>query len=218
VSFREVIEALGRQWRVLVVGVVTTGLFGWLAAHPQPTFKAVTVIALQPPQTPLHPNKLTDLRPSVALTAAMVTRRLESEAGDAGLRSNGVRGTYEIAPRNSGTRQTPAYSIPSVEMSVTAHDSATAFNSVERLASAFDAELAALQREWAVAAEDLITVTVLAPPTAQALLPVKSRALVGAALLGTIGTAMAALWFDRRRARPDRHGVHGRLRASRRFA
>jgi hypothetical protein len=204
VSLREVIEVLRRQWRVLVIGVVLTGLLGWLAAHPQPTFKAVTVIALQPPQTPRHPNRLTDLRPSIALTAAMVTRRLSSQSGDARLRSQGVQGNYAMAPRNSGTTQTPAYAIPSVEVSVTTNDRATALGSVTQLVTAFDAELTDLQKEWAVAVDDRISVVVLAPPTALALLPVKSRALAGSALLGTMGTVMAALWRNRHMGRRRR--------------
>lgn len=214
-SSREVIEALRRRWPVIVVGVVLTGLFGWLTAHPQQTYKAVTVIALQPPQTPQHPNRLTDLRPSVALTAAMLTRRLKSPSGDAQLRQAGVRGGYEIAPRNSGTTQTPAYAIPSVEVSVTSADRAAALRSVQVLVTAFDDELNSLQKEWGVALTDRISVVVLAPPTALVLLPVKSRALLGSTLLGAIITVASAFWMDRyaahRRASARTAQTNGRV-------
>jgi hypothetical protein len=196
VSPREVLEALRRRWYVVVAGLLLTALTGWLVTHPQPTYRAVTVIALQPPQTPVHPNRLLDLRPSIALTAAMVTQQLKSRSGDAQMRSDGVIGDYALAPRNSGTTQTPAYAIPSVEASVIAHDQEGTVRSVDVIVAAFRDALGDLQRQWEVPATDRITVVTLAPPNALLLPVVKTRALLGVGLIGAAVTAMASIWLD----------------------
>jgi hypothetical protein len=206
----DVLRALGRRWWVLACGVLLTLGAGYWAAHPPVAYRAVEVFAVRPPQTPDIPNQLASLRPSVATFSAGVAQRLSSPSGRAQLRAAGVRGTYVLTPRNSGTRQTPEYLIASVQATVTEPDEQTALSSLSTITAAFNRELNELQDEWNVAADERITITMLAEPNATKLASSRIRALAGTLLLGTGLSVGAALWLDEflaRRRRPAGSGV-----------
>jgi hypothetical protein len=203
-SLRDVLDVLGRRWPLSVVVLLLTLGVGWLVAHPAPTYTASEIFAVEPPVSPQVPNQLNVFRPSLAITAAAVAQRLKTPDGEARLRSRGLVGKYDVVPRNSGTVQTPAYIIPSLRAEVIANSQDVALRSVEVLTSVFREELSAMQDEWDVAATQRITVAVLAPASAVVLVPSRSRALAGVAILGLAGAIVLPLWYEqirRRRAR-----------------
>jgi hypothetical protein len=149
----------------------------------------------------------------------MVAKRLKNPTGQAQLKARGVAGDYDVVPRNSGTVQTPAYIIPSLQAQVTTHDQASALRSVDILVQAFRDELTTIQDELDVAANQRITVEVLAPAGAYRQLPSKIRALAGVGLSGLAGSILLSLWYDqllRRRARPSSISSRPRNRLGRR--
>jgi hypothetical protein len=207
-GLREVIGALVRRWPVWLVGMVLTLGAGWVVIHPTPSYTASEIFAAQPPVTPWSPNSLTDFRPSLAITAALVAQLLKSPSGEALLHSRGLVGTYNLVPRNSGTQQNPAYIIPSVQATVTSADQDQAAASTTILLRAFDEDLKSLQDQWNVPANLRITITVLAPIAVTESVEAKSRALAGVAILGIASCFTIALWWDiavqrRRRAKAD---------------
>jgi len=195
-SFREIFTVLLRRWAVLAAGLVVTASVGWVAIHPTPTWKAVSVLTLRGPRSEASPNQFSDGRPSIALTGALISERLASGSGDAQLRQDGVRGRYQLAPRNSGTSATPAYAIPSVEISVITTSQVVAMRSVNLILERFRSELALVQDEWGVQAGERITGAILAPPGLIAMPVVKSRVLLGIALFGGTASVLLALWID----------------------
>jgi hypothetical protein len=218
-SLREVLDVFGRRWMLSVAVLLLALGGGWLVAHPKPKYKAIEVFTVQPPVSPQVPNQLNSFRPSLAITAAVVAQRLKTPAGEAKLRTRGVVGDYDVVPRNSGTVQTPAYIIPSLQATATTFDQSSALRSVVLLARAFSDELTAMQDELDVAAAQRIVVSEVAPASVVVQLPSRSRALLGVGLLGTAGAVLVPLWYEqalRRRATP-RSGARprGRRRRSR---
>lgn len=213
-SPREVIETLLRRWPIWSAVLLLTAAAGWFVAHPTPTYIASEIVAVEPPSTDILPNQLTDLRPSLAITSAVVAQRLKNTTAEAQLRRTGVVGDYDLVPRNSGTTQNPAYLIPSIQITVTAHDAEAAARSVALVLTAFTNELVSLQDEWAVAGAQRLSIEVLAPTGIQAVVRAKSRALAGAGLVG-LGVALTTtLWSDRvlRRRNPNRAPRRLRIR------
>lgn len=206
-SLREVLGILRHRWRVSAIVLALTLGAGWLVAHPTPTYVAKEVFAVQPPASPQLPNQLNNFRPSLAITAAMVAKRLNNPGGQAQMKARGVVGNYELVPRNSGTVQNPAYIIPSIEAQVTAGDRGGALHSVAILVDAFRDELAAIQDELDVASNQRIALEVLAPASAHLLLPSKVRALAAVGLLGLAGSILLSLWYDQLRRRGRRSPI-----------
>ncbi len=202
-NLTDVLAALGRRWLVMLIGLVLTGAAGLWAADPPPRYEAFEVFAVLPPRLPDIPNQLTGLRPSLAVTGAVVAERLMSGSGRDQLRKAGVTGSYSLAPRNSGTVQTPEYLIAWVMAKASGPDEQTALRSLNTIIQAFADELVRLQDEWNVAQIERITIGVLAAPSAALIPHSSSRALGGTGLIGLILTITVALWWDwlaRRRA------------------
>jgi hypothetical protein len=220
VSLGEIFRTLRRRWVVLAVGAALTAVAGWLAINPTPTYRAVAVVTLRAPRNENLPNQFNDGRPSIALTGALISARLKSRSGDAQLRADGVVGDYDLKPRNSGTSATPAYLIASVEVTVVTDRGPSALSSLDAVLHRFDTELDAVQAEWRVPEGDWIKVAVLNPPSVAPTVVVRSRALLGVAVLGTIASLAGAMWLDRwlvrrRKAGRGRPAWLGRLSPAR---
>src|SRR5918999_882475 len=97
-----------RQWLIMLIGLILTGGVGLWAAVLPPRYEAFEVFAILPPQLPNIPNQLTGLRPSLAVTGAVVAQRLMSGSGRAQLRRAGAAGQYTPFPRNHGPQGIPA--------------------------------------------------------------------------------------------------------------
>jgi hypothetical protein len=198
-----------RRWYLLLVGVLLTAAVGVRAAHTPDRYIASEVMVVQPPVSST-PNPLTGMYPSLAVTAAVVASRLNSPDARATFRSSGVTGKYSFEPRNTGTNQEPQYVIASMTITYIADDAATALRGLALLSDTFEADLKALQDRSNVGSKVRIAVAVLVPPTATLLTHSPLRSLVGAALLGAVGTAAVMLWADeiirRRRQRSPSFG------------
>jgi len=201
VSLREVIGTLRRRWVVVLVGWFVTLVAGWLAIHPTPVYKGISVITLRAPRSENLPNQFNDGRPSIALTGALISARLQSRSGELQLRQAGVVGKYALTPRNSGTSATPAYLIASVEVTNETGSARSALRGIEAIVSTFRSELDVIQGDWGVPADKWITVATLAPPSAAPILVLKSRALLGIAVLGFAASILIALRVDEFQAR-----------------
>lgn len=195
-SLREILDVILRQ-RVLCLAVLgLTMAAGFVVAQPRPVYSASETFAVQPPRSPQVPNQLNMFRPSLAITAAVVAQRLKSPSGERQLRSRGLLGEYDVVPRNSGTVQTPAYVIPSLQATVSTHDRASALRGVALLVRVFQEELDSIQDEVDVAADQRITLSVLAAADAVRQAPARARALAGVALLGLAALVLVPLWYQ----------------------
>jgi hypothetical protein len=174
VSLREVIGTLRRRWVVVLVGWFVTLVAGWVAIHPTPVYKGITVITLRAPRSENLPNQFNDGRPSIALTGALISARLQSRSGELQLRQAGVVGKYALTPRNSGTSATPAYIIASVEVTNETGSARSALRGIEAIVNTFRSELDVIQADWGVPAELWITVATLAPPSAAPVLVLRA--------------------------------------------
>nr|WP_296068243.1 hypothetical protein [uncultured Actinoplanes sp.] len=202
----DLVGVLWRRWYVVVLGALLTAFAADQAIHPPDRYLASEVLLIRPPVSEYAPNAVTGLHPSVAVTAAAMASRLSTEDARERFKSLGVTGTYSFAPRNTGTNQEPRYVIGSMAITNITGDEAAGLRSLRILSDAFQTELKDLQDSYHVRRDLRITVAVLVPPTASLLPHSPSRSLVGAALLGALGTGAVMLWADeivrRRRTRP----------------
>jgi hypothetical protein len=204
VSFREVIETVRSRWYVAAVALLLTLAMGWKVDHPPRVFQATTVILLVPPQAPNAPNALAAATPSIAATGLMVDTILSDGTSADRLRKAGVTNDYSLTPRNNGTVQTPKYSVPAEQLSVTGSDPDAVLSSVTRLAAVFVDELDDMQARADVPVSLRITTQVLVPPAVAQVHGSKLRGLAGVAMLGSIAMVVLPSWFDRYMRRRDR--------------
>ena len=199
-----------RRWYLTVAGMLLTAAVSSQAVHTPDRYLASEVLVIQPPVSSYAPNPMTGLYPSMAVTAAVVANRLNTPDAHEMFRHLGVSGTYSFEPRNTGTNQEPRYVISSLTITNIAGDRAGSLRALDVLVDAFETELKQLQDRYDVARDRRITLAVLVPATSTLLTHSPLRSLVGAALLGAVGTAAVLLWVDefvrRRRGRP---GVPG---------
>jgi hypothetical protein len=201
----DVVRALSRRWYLVILGVALTLGGGYAAAKVSPTYQSSVVLVIQSPVSVDAPNPLTGIYPSVAITAAAVASSLQTPAAAAEFRKAGVTGTYEFLPRNTGTNQEPRYLISSMTVTDTTDSEDGSIQALTVLTSAYEARLKELQDRWNVRQDLRITVSTLVPPSAVQLSYSASRALLGSAILGGLGTLAVPLWIDqiiRRRRDP----------------
>lgn len=196
-SFREVIETVRSRWYVAAIVLLVTLAVGWKVDHPPRVFQATTVLLLVPPPDPSSPNALAATTPSIAATGVMVDTLLSADTSKEMLRKAGVTGDYALNPRNNGTVQTPQYTVPAEQLTVTGSDPNTAVTSVTRLARVFMEQLDDLQARADVPRSLRITTQVLVAPAVAQVRGSKSRGLAGVALIGLIGVVVLPNWYDR---------------------
>ncbi|MER6029964.1 hypothetical protein [Streptomyces sp. NPDC001851] len=205
-----VADALLRRWYVVVVALLLTAAGAYHVVRPAPRYTGSAVVVLEPPVTRNQPNQLTNLQPPLAVVSYAVIQQLRSPAGTEELRAAGVRGSYRLVPRNSGTSATPRYLIPSLQVQSQASGADAAVAAVRRVIGVYTRHVDQLQSAQGVPAGSRITASVLTSPSAARVRGDKSRGLVGMALLGAAAGVLGALWFDRivrgrRRVAPGRH-------------
>ena len=196
-SFREVIETVRSRWYVAAVVLLVTIVMGWKMDHPPRVFQATTVLLLVPPPDPSAPNALAATTPSIAATGVMIDTLLNDGTSKEMLRKAGVTGDYSLNPRNNGTVQTPQYTVPAEQLSVTGADPNAMLTSVTRLAGVFMAQLDDVQARADVPRSMRITTQVLVAPAVAQVRGSKSRGLAGVALIGLIGAVVLPSWYDR---------------------
>ncbi|MEU8032108.1 hypothetical protein AB0C13_26270 [Streptomyces sp. NPDC049099] len=205
-----VADALLRRWYVVVVALLLTAAGAYHVVRPAPQYVGSAVVVLKPPVTRNQPNQLTNLQPPLALVSYAVVQQLRSPDGAKELRAAGVRGSYHLVPRNSGTSATPRYLIPSLQMQSQASGAGAAVAAVRRMIDVYTRHVDQLQSAQGVPAGSRITASVLTSPSAAQVQGDKSRGLAGMALLGAAGGVLGALWLDRfllrrRHVSPRRH-------------
>ena len=185
VLLRDLLGVFRRQWLVALLVVVLGVLLGNLAL-PKVSYRATEVLIIQPPEISQIPNRLKDVRPSIAATSAVLAAQLKSPVAEAALRRSGVVGEYDLVPRNSGSVEAVFEGSPD------------AVRSMDLVVQAFVAEISNLQASWRVAPARSMTVAVLASPSVDKLTGSASRVMAATAGL-TVGYAMAlSMWADRR--------------------
>ncbi|MFF8865141.1 hypothetical protein ACF08B_24130 [Streptomyces sp. NPDC015139] len=205
-----VADALLRRWYVVVLALLLTAAGAYRVVRPAPQFTGSAVVVLKPPVTRNQPNQLTNLQPPLALVSYGIVEQLQSPAGARELRAAGVRGTYHLVPRNSGTSATPRYLIPSLQVQSQASGSDAAVTAVRRIIDVYTEHVERLQTAQGVSAGARITAAVLVAPSAAEVQGDRGRGLAGTALLGAAAGVLGALWLDRyllgrRTVSPGRH-------------
>lgn len=203
-TLRELLDAIRLRWYVTGVIALITLAAGWKVDHPPHYFQATSVLLLVPPKAPDAPNSLAAVTPSIAQTGVLVDSVLNDPSSVGPLRKAGVTGDFSLAPRNNGTVQTPYYTVPSEQLTVSSGDPDAAVASVTVLAAQYSQELDDLQARAGVRSADRITTQLLVPPTATPVKGSKTRGLIGTAAVGAIALVLFPVWFDRsarRRAR-----------------
>jgi hypothetical protein len=197
VLFRDLIDAVRRQWIVVMLALLVAGMLGYLAL-PKVSYRASTILIVYPPKIAQVLNRLKDVRPSIAATSAVLAAQLKTPTAEAELRRSGLVGDYDLVPRNSGSNQLPKYRIPTLQLVVTTGRQDQALRSLDLLNRAFTAAMNELQASWNVAPDRYMTVAVLSSPSVDRLTGSKSR-VAGATVLVGVGYAIAlAMWADRR--------------------
>ncbi|MGY4963731.1 hypothetical protein [Streptomyces sp. 900105245] len=205
-----VADALLRRWYVVVLALLLTAAGAYRVVRPAPQFTGSAVVVLKPPVTRNQPNQLTNLQPPLALVSYGIVEQLQSPAGGRELRAAGVRGTYHLIPRNSGTSATPRYLIPSLQVQSQASGADAAVTAVRRIVDVYTEHVERLQTAQGVSSGARITAAVLVAPSAAEVQGDRSRGLAGTALLGAAAGVLGALWLDRylmgrRTVSPGRH-------------
>lgn len=203
-SFREVIDTVRARWQIAAVVLLVTLAMGWKVDHPPKVFQATAVLLLVPPQAPSSPNALAAATPSIAATGLLVDTILSDETAADQLRKAGVTGDYALTPRNNGTVQTPKYTVPAEQLSVTGSDPNAVLSSVTHLSAAYVAELNDLQVRTDVPQSLRITTQVLVPPAVAQVHGSKLRGLAGVGSIGAIAVVVLPIWFDQYMRRRNR--------------
>jgi hypothetical protein len=199
VAFQVVLAALRTRWYLVAAVLLCTVAAGAYALHGKPVYQAVADVVLTPPKTPSSPNTLAATTPSIAAAGLAVDDILLSPSQSTQLRAQGVVDMYTIVPRNNGTTETPAYRVPTEEITVTGGDADAVLTEAATLVTDFASQLRVMQSEAGVVTRAQITAGVLAPPTELQLHGSRSRGAVAVGLLG-IGAAVAvAVRFRPRR-------------------
>jgi hypothetical protein len=211
VSFREVLRIVRSRWYAVAAVLLVTAVLTWPVYHPAAQYEATAVVVLVPPKEPSTPNTLAATSPSIAAAGQAVDDILLSSPEAAALRRAGVTGSFTVAPYNSGSVETPAYTIPSEQLTVTGGNPTVALSEVTALITAFNTSLHSMQSQVGVPDRSQITIGQLAQPSVSELRGAKSRGLLGMMLLG-IGFAIALpLWVERlstaRKARRSAKGA-----------
>ncbi|MFJ6480250.1 MULTISPECIES: Wzz/FepE/Etk N-terminal domain-containing protein [unclassified Streptomyces] len=200
----ELVRALRRRWYVLIVAAVLAAAGAVHVLRPTQTYLSTAIVVLKPPVTDTQPNQLANLQPPLAAVSYAAVQQLDSPEGAEELRAAGVRGTYRLIPRNSGTSVTPRYLIPSLQIQAEQAEAAAADAAVRKIIEIYTKHLTDLQTQQGVPDSARMSVTLLVPPTAAVQTGNKSRGLAGAALLGGVGGVVGALWTDRLLTRRSR--------------
>ena len=214
-SFREVIETVRSRWYVTAVAMLLTAAMGWKVDHPPRVYQATAVLLLVPPPEPSAPNSLAAATPSIAATGLVVDTELSDPTSADRLHKAGVTGDYALAPRNNGTVQTPKYTVPAEQLTVTGRDPGAALASVSNLQKVFVAELDDLQARADVPASLRITTQELVAPAVAQVHGSKLRGLVGVAVLGVIALVVLPAWYERFMRRRNRRAGAGQGEQSR---
>ncbi|MER6447572.1 hypothetical protein [Streptomyces venezuelae] len=200
----ELIRALRRRWYVLIVAAVLAAAGAVQVLHPTQTYLSTAIVVLKPPVTDNQPNQLANLQPPLAAVSYAAVQQLASPEGAGELRAAGVRGTYRLIPRNSGTSVTPRFLIPSLQIQAEQAEPGAADAAVRKIIEIYTKHLTDMQTQQGVPDSARMSVTLLVPPTSAVQTGNKSRGLAGAALLGGVGGVVAALWTDRLLTRRSR--------------
>lgn len=200
-AFHDVLAALRARWYLVALALLCAAFAGVFTLHGKPLYQATAAVVLVPPRAPTTPNTLASATPSIAAAGQAVDFILLSPAESTALRAQGVVDSYTIVPRNNGTTETPAYNVPSEQITVTGGDSAAVLTETSTLMADYAARLSSMQTQSGVAVRGQITDGVLAPPTVVQLHGSRSRGALGVGLLGLgAGIALAI------RFRPGRRG------------
>lgn len=198
VTFREVLAALRVRWWIAGAAMVIALAAGWLVVHPKPVYQATAVVVLVPP-TGSSQNALASVTPSIAAAGLAVDDILLSQGEVSALRGSGVTDQFTITPRNNGTDETPAYTVPSEQITVTGGDEPAGLREAETLVQAYTDNLRSMQSQAGIAAKAQITAGLLAAPSSVELQGSRSRGMLAAGLLGLIAAVALAV-----RLRPGR--------------
>lgn len=198
-TFREVLVALRARWWAAGLAMLLALGGGWLVVHPKPVYQTTAVVVLVPPKAAAQ-NTLASVTPSIAAAGLAVDDILLSDAQISRLRASGVTDQYSITPRNNGTDETPAYTVPSEQITVTGGDAAAGLREVETLVQAYTGSLAAMQSAVGIVPRGQITDGLLASPSTVELQGSRSRGLIAAGLLGFAAAVGIAV-----RSRPGRN-------------
>lgn len=188
-TFREVIVALRSRWWAAVLAMLLALAGGWLVAHPAPAYQTTAVVVLVPPKISAQ-NTLASVTPSIASAGLAVDDILLSDAQVSAMRRAGVTDQYTITPRNNGTDETPAYTVPSEQITITGGNASTGLAEAETLVQAYTASLRSMQSSVGIVPKGQITDGLLASPSSVELQGSRSRGLISAVLLG-LGVAVA---------------------------
>ena len=210
-TFREVLGALRSRWWAAAAAMLIALGGGWLLIHPAPAYQTTAVVVLVPPKGGPAQNTLASVTPSIAAAGLAVDDVLLSAAEVGQLRGSGVTDQYTITPRNNGTDETPAYTVPSEQITVTGASATAGLREAETLVQAYGASLQSMQSSAGVRPQGQITDGLLAAPSTVELQGSRSRGLIAAGLLG-LGAAIAIAV----RLRPGRPGNRVRRRRPRR--
>ena len=201
-AFHEVLSALRARGLLAAAVLLCVAAAGAYVLHGKPAYQATAAVVLVPPKTPAVTNRLASATPSVAAAGLAVDDILLSPAEQAALRAQGVRDGYTIVPRNNGTNETPAYRVPSEQITVTGGDAQAVLDETETLMADYAARLASMQSAAGVVTGAQITDGVLAPPIVVQLHGSRSRGAVGFGLLGLGAAVAVAVRFRPRRRVP----------------
>jgi hypothetical protein len=204
VAFHEVLGALRARWYLVAAALLCAALAGAWVVHAKPLYQATAAVVLVGPKEPSKPNTLASATPSIAAAGLAVDDILLSPAQSAPLRAQGVIDIFSLVPRNDGTDETPAYRVPSEQITVTGGDPQAVLREAQTLMSDYAARLASMQSDAGVLPRAQITDGVLAPPTVVRLRGSRSRGAVGVGLLGAGAAVALAVRFRPRRTTPGR--------------
>ncbi|HEX4790884.1 MAG TPA: hypothetical protein VH372_20650 [Actinospica sp.] len=203
-AFHEVLSALRARWYLAVAVLLCVAAAGAYVLHGKPAYQATAAIVLVPPRSPAAPNTLAAATPSIAAAGLAVDDILLSPAMSATLRAQGVVDVFTIVPRNNGTTETPAYRVPTEQITVTGGSAAAVLSEAATLMTDFATQLRAMQSEAGVVARAQITDGVLALPTDARLQGSRSRGAVAIGLLGLGAAVTVSVRFRPGRRAPGR--------------
>ena len=204
----EWLAAVRRRWPVVVIGLLCTLVAVYLV-HKRPiVYQSCGSVTVGAPKTKASPNIYYSQQGSLVDATGLITAEVMSPQVQQKLSAEGFTASYQAQVLNTGTSETPAYSVPEMDLCTSSYSSELSAGTAGAVIGEFRGLLRAREVASHVPPRYFLTDTEIAVPVAAPVTGRPSQAYLGVGVMGLIITAASALWADQfLRRRAARRGI-----------
>jgi hypothetical protein len=196
VTIWEWLTALMRRWPFVLIGLLCTLVAVYLV-HKRPiAYQACGSVTVGAPRTKASPNVYYSQQASLVAVTGLATEQVMSQQVQDRLSADGLTAGYQAQVLNTGSSETPAYSVPEMDMCASSYSSEMSERTAKAVIGDFDAFLRSRQAASHVPRRYFLTETEIAAPLPEPVTGRPSQAYLGVGAIGLIITGAGTLWID----------------------